>query len=70
MVTPSLFYNSVIDQPRNEERRSTETGIALQQQLRKEGKNGTGEVFATPAEVELAKTVHACRATSTLKKLP
>ena len=33
--------------------------------LREEGKNGTGGVFATPTEVELSKTVHACRATST-----
>jgi len=64
MVTPSLYYKSVIDQPRNEAMRSTENGIALQQ-LRKEGKNGTGEVFVTPTEVELAKTVHACRATAT-----
>ncbi|HZG13647.1 MAG TPA: hypothetical protein VE710_01395 [Candidatus Bathyarchaeia archaeon] len=32
---------------------------------REEGKTGTGGVFVTPSEVELAKTGHACRTTST-----
>ncbi|HZG14968.1 MAG TPA: hypothetical protein VE710_08120 [Candidatus Bathyarchaeia archaeon] len=32
-----------------------------------EGKRGMGGVFAAPAEVELPKTVHACRATSTFE---
>ncbi len=32
---------------------------------REEGKTGTGGVFVTPSEVELAKTGHACSATST-----
>ena len=34
-------------------------------QPREEGKTGKGGVFVTPSEVELAKTGHACRATST-----
>jgi len=34
------------------------------QEPRKEGKTGTGGVFVTPSEVELAKTGHAFRATS------
>jgi len=34
---------------------------------REEGKRGTGGVFVTPTEVEHAKTVHVCRATSTVE---
>jgi len=32
-----------------------------------EGKRGTGEVFVTPTQVELPKTVHACRATPSVE---
>jgi|GEM_PF-5551098 len=41
-----------------------------EQMRREEGKNGRGGVFVTPTEVELAKMVHACHATSTVEILP
>jgi len=37
------------------------------QSPREEGKRGPGGVFVTPTEVELSKTVHVCRATSTVE---
>jgi len=39
--------------------------VCIMQPPREEGKTGTGGVFVTPSEVELAKTGHARRATST-----
>jgi len=39
----------------------------LNNSCERKGREGRGGVFATPAEVELPKTVHSCRATSTFE---